>query len=72
MKFILLITFMLTVAIYSPIPALDRWQARFRFEMLASVQQYLPTNPGSAEARTLLRELYALPDSAYAQTPGLQ
>jgi hypothetical protein len=65
MKGILLITLILEIAIVSPIPALERWQARYRANMRASVAAYLPSTPLSAERRKLLREICALPDSAF-------
>lgn len=68
MKATLPITLLLTVIICSPNRVLDEWQARFRAELLASIEDYLPTSPQSAEARAALREIYALPDSAYRKS----
>ena len=67
MKTFLLIAAALEIAIVSPIPALDRWQAAFRAEVRAGIRDYLPENPQSAEERALLREICALPDSAFEQ-----
>lgn len=57
----------LEIAILSPIPALDRWQADYRARVRTSIQDYLPENPQSEEARALLREICALPDSAFRE-----
>ena len=65
MKTILYITAALEIAIISPIPALDRWQADYRAAVRAGLHAYLPENPRSMEERALLREIYALPDAAY-------
>ncbi len=65
MKTILLLTAVAAFGIVSPIPALDRWEASFRSQMRASVHDYLPGTAHSAEERALLREICALPDSAY-------
>jgi hypothetical protein len=65
MRLFLLATAALAFGIISPIPALDRWQANFRSEVRASVHDYLPTTAQSAERRALLRDISALPDSAY-------
>ena len=67
MKIFLLITAVLEIAIVSPIPALDRWQAAYRAKMRANISAYLPDNPHSSEERALLREIYALPDSVFEQ-----
>jgi hypothetical protein len=64
MKNILLITAVLSFAIVSPIPALDRWQENFRLQMRAGLGNYLPENPHSREERALLREIGAVSDSA--------
>ncbi len=65
MKFLLLTTLVLAFGICSPIPVLERWQAGFRAEVRAAVHDYLPATPQSAARRALLREICALPDSAY-------
>ncbi len=67
MKHVLLLTAALEFAIISPLPTLDRWQADFRTQVRAGIQSYLPKNPQSSERRALLREICALPDSAYDQ-----
>ena len=64
MRVFLFIVAALEIAIVSPIPVLDRWQANYRARVRASIQVYLPANPNSGEERALLRELSALPDSA--------
>jgi hypothetical protein len=64
MKAILWITAILALAIVSPTPALDRWQANYRAAVRASIGDYLPENPHSAQERALLREICALSDSA--------
>ena len=63
MKTILFITAVLGLAIVAPNPVLDRWQAGFRAEMRASIADYLPNNPASAQERALLHEIGAQPDS---------
>jgi hypothetical protein len=67
MKTFLLISVVIEIAIVSPIPALDRWQAAYRAQMRASIADFLPDNPHSSEERALLREICALPDSALEQ-----
>lgn len=68
MRTILLITAILEIAIISPIPALDRWQANYRAAVRAGIADYLPENPHSADERALLREICAAPDSAFRVT----
>ena len=65
MKTILYLTALLEIAIISPIPALDRWQSEYRASVRAGLYDYLPENPNYLEERALLREISALPDSAY-------
>lgn len=65
MKTFLLIVAVIEIAIVSPIPALDRWQAAYRAKIRASVGDFLPDNPHSSRERALLREICALPDSAF-------
>lgn len=65
MRIFLLVVAALEIAIVSPIPALDRWQADYRERVRANIHDYLPENPQSEEARALLREICALPDSAF-------
>ena len=67
MKIFLLIVAALEIAIVSPIPALDRWQAAYRARMRANISDLLPENPHSSQEKALLREICALPDSAYEQ-----
>ncbi|MEO7166910.1 MAG: hypothetical protein ABI787_06005 [Spartobacteria bacterium] len=67
MRIFLLLVAALEIAIVSPIPALDRWQADYRERMRANIRDYLPENPASAEERALLREICALPDSAFTR-----
>lgn len=70
MKTILLLTAVLAFGVISPIPALDRWEAGFRSQVRASVHDYLPTAEHGAEERALLRDICALPDSAYRSQPS--
>ncbi len=65
MRAFLIITAILEIAIVSPIPALDRWQANYRAAVRAGIRDYLPETQESAEQRALLREICALPDSAF-------
>ncbi len=65
MRIFLLIVGALEIAIVSPIPALDRWQAEYRARVRANISDYLPENPQSDAERALLREICALPDSAF-------
>jgi hypothetical protein len=67
MRTFLLIVAMLEIAIVSPIPALDRWQAAYRDKMRANMADYLPDNPHSSDERALLREICAVPDSVLEQ-----
>jgi hypothetical protein len=67
MKTFLVIIALLEIAIVSPIPALDRWQAAYRAKMRAGIADFLPDNPHSSEERALLREICALPDSTFEQ-----
>ena len=67
MRTILYLTALLEVAIISPIPALDRWEESYCASMRAGLHRYLPENPGYMEERALLREMCAVPDTAYEQ-----
>lgn len=63
MKTILLLTALLWIAIVSPSPVLEHWQASYRAKIRAGLRDYLPENPRSREERALLREICAFPDS---------
>ncbi len=65
MKTFLYFVAVLEIAILSPLPALERWQADYRARVRASLYDYLPENPSSTEARALLRDICALPDAAF-------
>jgi hypothetical protein len=67
MRIFLLIIAVLEIAIVSPIPALDCWQAAYRAKVRANMADYLPDNPHSREERALLRQICALPDSVLEQ-----
>ncbi|HEY1769158.1 MAG TPA: hypothetical protein VGG02_02735 [Chthoniobacterales bacterium] len=69
MRTMLFLTAVLEFAIVSPIPALDRWQAQYRASIRASIGDYLPENPNRAQERASLRDICALPDSAYRPQP---
>ncbi len=74
MRFRLLIPITLSVAlaICGHLPALDRWEANFRARVRASIHEYLPSTPESAERRALVGETFALPDSAYREPSELR
>ncbi len=67
MRVFLLVVAALEIAIVSPVPALDRWQAAYRERVRMNIHEYLPESPQSEETRALLREICALPDSAFRE-----
>ncbi len=67
MRTFLFIVLLLELHIVAPLPSLERWQTNYRARMRAGIQDYLPENPKSEQARALLREICALPDPAHRE-----
>lgn len=67
MKLLLFLTAVLEIVIIAPTPPLERWQSEYRAKVRGAIQDFLPENPNYLQERALLREICALPDSAYRE-----